>query len=204
MEPGKDKESASRFGLYFPHAPSPRPDRRRILGASAASAELKNFRDWIAACDNTRTCAAYAVKQYGRAFLRIERAGAPAAAPRITVFVDVEKGKRFTLAFDDAAAGGLPQGAIAAAPGDDDLTKVEIAAVDAFVAALRKATRIDVRIDPPADEQPEISLAGASAALLWIDEQQKRLGTVTALVRRGEKPASGVEHWPVLYRATRR
>jgi hypothetical protein len=41
-----------------------------------------------------------------------------------------------------------------------------------------------------------ISLSGAVASLLWIDDKQKRLDTVTALVRRGAKPASAVPPQP--------
>jgi hypothetical protein len=43
-----------------------------------------------------------------------------------------------------------------------------------------------------------MNLSGASAALLWIDERQGRLDTVTALVRKGSKPASAVRAIPVL------
>ena len=38
----------------------------------------------------------------------------------------------------------------------------------------------------------EISLSGFAAATLWIDERQKRVGTVTAVIGRGDKPASAV------------
>jgi hypothetical protein len=39
-------------------------------------------------------------------------------------------------------------------------------------------------------------MSGAVASLLWIDDQQKRLDTVTAMVRRGAKPASAVPPQP--------
>ena len=39
-------------------------------------------------------------------------------------------------------------------------------------------------------------MSGAVVSLLWIDEQQKRLGTVTALIRKGDKPASAVPRQP--------
>jgi hypothetical protein len=165
-----------------------------MLLAAPADAEVKQFRDWLAACDNTRACSAFALKDAGTfAHLRIDRDGAPAAAPRIAAVIDMAKGRRFTLAFDDPALAGLPQQAIEPAGGDEP-TKVEIAAVEPLLAALRKATKIVVMpVEPKADDDPiEISLSGASAALLWIDEQQKRLGTVTALVRRGDKPDSSV------------
>ena len=43
-----------------------------------------------------------------------------------------------------------------------------------------------------------VSLAGVSAALLWIDERQGRLNTVTALLRQGSRPASVVPAPPEL------
>jgi hypothetical protein len=165
-----------------------------IALTAPASAQVKQFRDWLAACDNTRACSAFALKDAGTfAFLRIDRDGAPAAAPRIAVVIDMAKSRRFTLAFDDPGLEGLPKQAIAPAGGDEP-TKVEIAAVAPFLAALRTASKIVVRpVDPKPDDDPvEISLSGAAATLLWMDEQQKRLGTVTALLRRGDKPESAV------------
>ena len=74
---------------------------------------------------------------------------------------------------------------------------------DTLIASIRKAEKIIVtRTDPPGKKQPsdplvsEISMSGAVASLLWIDEQQKRLGTVTALIRKGDKPASAVPPQP--------
>jgi hypothetical protein len=46
------------------------------------------------------------------------------------------------------------------------------------------------------DDVSKISLSGAVAALLWIDERQQRLGTMTALIRRGNKPDSSVPPQP--------
>ncbi|NBB64026.1 DUF1176 domain-containing protein, partial [Pseudomonas sp. ODNR1LW] len=43
-----------------------------------------------------------------------------------------------------------------------------------------------------------VSLSGAAAALLWIDEKQGRLNTTTALFRKGDRPASEVPVGPAL------
>jgi hypothetical protein len=89
------------------------------------------------------------------------------------------------------------------APGDDKPITPAALAIDGRVArldarsgpaALRIATAmargatLDVRAATPA----RISLNGASAALRWIDEQQGRVGTVTAIVARGTRPPSNV------------
>lgn len=168
------------------------------LFASPAVAQVKTFRDWLAACDNVRTCVAYGVRESAPGvLLRIDRDGAADAAPRFTLMVDAPEGTRIVLAFDDAALGGLPKDPIAAAQGGD-ITRIAIApdAAETFLASLRKAGKIIVAHAEPkqAGERVigEVSLSGAVAALLWIDEQQKRLDTVTALIRRGAKPASAV------------
>lgn len=177
------------------------------LCVGSAGAEEKVFRDWFAACDNVRNCSALAIKAdtFARAYVRIDRDCAPKATPRIAVFVDIEKGERFRLAFDDLTTDGLPDSPITSTvarteygseiwPDEDGRMKVEITAIEPFLAALRKVGKITVeRIDEKKPAEPiEVSLAGASASLLWMDEQQRRLDSVTALVRRGKKPVSAV------------
>jgi hypothetical protein len=174
------------------------------LSAGPASAEIKGFRDWIAACDNTRICSAYGFDAdiAGNAYVRIELDGAADAAARITVVVNAEEGVTFRLRFDDAVIGGLPPDAISGSIGiDDDLKRLVVSnpeAVEPMLAGLRKAKKLIVtRVDPPGatPSDPvtsEISLSGMVAALLWMDDQQKRVGTVTALVGRGDKPAAAV------------
>jgi Protein of unknown function (DUF1176) len=176
--------------------------------AAATAAEFKNFRDWYVGCDNLRNCSAFGFEadDPSSAWLRIERSGAPAASARITIAADVNENVKVELAFDDAAVRGLPAGPLALDKGDDQsfgrVTVDDPAAVETLIAGLRKAQTILVgRTDPPgaAKSDPQtsrISLSGAVAALLWIDEQQQRLGTATALVRRGDKPASSVPPQP--------
>lgn len=179
-----------------------------VLSAAPASAEIKQFRDWIAACDNLRTCGAYGfdAELSDNSHLRLERDGAADAALRITVVVEAQKDVTFRLAFDDPALAGLPsEPVVGEANGDDDTRRVTVSepqAVAAALASLRKAkalviTRIDPAGAPPSDPvKSEISLSGLAAALLWIDDQQKRVGTVTALIGRGDKPAAAVPPVP--------
>jgi hypothetical protein len=175
----------------------------------ASAATFKDFREWHAACDNLRNCSAYGfpgADDTTSAWIRIERSGAPAATARITIAADVAENTRVALSFDDPALPGLPAAPLALTPTDDAFDRIVIddpAAVDMLIASLRKAQALVVhRIDPPGGEKsdPEtnrISLSGAVAALLWIDEQQQRLGTVTALIRRGDRPASSMAPPPL-------
>ena len=181
-----------------------------ILAAAPASAEIKQFRDWIAACDNVRACSAYGfdAELSGNSYIRLERGGGADAALRITIVVEAQKNVKFRLAFDDPALAGLPSEQLAGeANGDDDAQRLTIAepqTVATTLASLRKAktlsiTRIDPAGAPPSDPvKSEISLSGLAAALLWIDEQQKRVGTVTALIGRGDKPAAAMPAVPAL------
>ena len=178
--------------------------------SAPASADIKEFRDWVAACDNQRACSAYGfdAELSGNNYLRLDRGGAADAGLRITIAVDAQKDVKFKLAFDDPSLAGLPTEAVAGdANADDDYKRLVIAdpqAVATALASLRKAktlviTRIDPAGAPPSDPiKSEISLSGLAAALLWIDDQQKRVGTVTALIGRGDKLASAVPAVPAL------
>ncbi|MDB5599960.1 MAG: hypothetical protein JWN71_2004 [Xanthobacteraceae bacterium] len=180
-----------------------------LLSGAPARAEIKNFRDFVAACDNARDCVAYGLGTDAvGAYLKIERGGAPDATPKIIIVADLPNASTFTLAFDDPALNAaLPTGPHAGPANDENNARVTVdkpEAVAALLEALRKAKMLRVtRQDPPGAPksdpvESELSMAGAVAALLWIDERQQRLGTTTALVRRGDKPASAVPAPPAL------
>jgi hypothetical protein len=63
--------------------------------------------------------------------------------------------------------------------------------------SLRAAKSVDV-IDPAGKESDSLSVEGAAAALLYMDDRQHRLGTRGALVRRGETPDTSVPQPPAL------
>ncbi|HUI96169.1 MAG TPA: DUF1176 domain-containing protein [Xanthobacteraceae bacterium] len=176
--------------------------------AAPKSNDVNGFRDWMAACDNLRTCSAYGVDAdiYGGAYIRLARDGAADAPVTITIGVNLDDNVKFKLAFDDASLPGLPSEAIAGSGNADDVIKRLVIrnpqSVAQVIASLRKAGKLVVtRVDPPGaapSDTPvtEISLSGFAAAMLWIDEQQKRVGTVTAVIGRGDKPAAAVPPLP--------
>jgi hypothetical protein len=177
--------------------------------ASPAFAEIKDFRDWTAACDNLRDCNAYGVEtgSVSTAYVRLERDGGATAALKIIIAVEAQKTSQLKLSFDDSTIAGLPSGpqpGTESADNDDKrLVISDPVAVEAALAGLRKAKKLVItRIDPagaPASDPAtsEISLSGLAAALLWIDDRQKRVGTVTALIAKGGKPASVIVAPPV-------
>jgi len=175
----------------------------------ASAVEYKDFRTWHAACDNLRNCNAYGFDSMlsGNSYLRIERGGAANAPVKITLALDAADGVTFTARFNDASLAGLPDNAISGQKSDEDSLRrvvlTDTVSADTLIASIRKAEKIVItRQDPPGTKEPsdplvsEISMSGAAAALLWIDEQQKRLDTVTALIRKGDKPASAVPAQP--------
>jgi hypothetical protein len=177
----------------------------------ASAQQSKSIKDWLVGCDNARTCTALglAPEDPGTAYLKILRDGAASAEPTVTVAAwpenDAKPGMRLKLAFDDPAAGGVPAGPLAGSvDADDSYVRATLSGADAraFIAGLRKANRLAVTIlgpDGKADPQVgTVSLSGAVGALLFVDEVQQRLGTETALIRAGPKPASAVPPVPAL------
>jgi hypothetical protein len=168
-----------------------------ILAAAAAVAmphpsPLKVFQDWIVGCDNGRACHAVALLPEngadGGATMAVRRGPEAKAMPEID----------FTL--DGAGAAGLAAGGkrlpvrlIA----QQDGPKVAPADMPAVIAALRTAPSLEI-LDSKGGSLGTVSLAGASAALLYMDEAQKRVGTATALARPGRLPAESVPAPPPL------
>lgn len=162
------------------------------LAASSASAADAGFKDWWAACDNARECAAFGFSEdafEGRAFLKLTRGGAAADAPAIEIMTEL-KAPAWTVRVD-----GKPVAGLSGLTRQDDrvhLTPVQSAAL---VAAIANGAKLDVT---GGGETAQVSLAGSSATLRWLDDQQKRAGTVTALVAKGAKPATSVPPAPPL------
>src|SRR4051812_13267744 len=152
-------------------------------GANAPHpSEPKLFKDWTVGCDNGRSCLAVALQpetQDPGQWLTLDLERGPAAEARPRIAIDVEApagagvyadGKRLPVALSTGKESGrVTSGA------------------EALVAALRSAAKLEIR-DSAGKRLGLISPAGASAALLYMDDEQRRVGTVTALARPGPKP----------------
>jgi hypothetical protein len=161
---------------------------------AAPPSETRQFRDWQATCDNGNACYAFGfAPDYEAGWVRIFMPPGPDAEPEVAFGLWGEEtagpatpalkvdGRAFPAGRSQASDTGAPVGEIRAG-------------ARAVVAAVAAARAIEV----DAGDTMTISPNGASAALLWIDERQGRLGTTTALLRRGERPASGVPAAPAL------
>lgn len=161
-----------------------------LAAATAAPqpAPLKLFQDWTVGCDNGRACQAVALLPEGdwdATTLVVTRGAEPNAAPSFAIVPP----EGATVAFAEAGATRL-----ALAPDDAGLAPRDPAA---FLGVLRGAAALRL-LDAAGKPVSRVSLKGASAALLYIDDVQKRVGTATALVRRGARPAAAVPAPPPL------
>lgn len=161
--------------------------RRAILAlgallATAAQADEFVHKDWAAACDNTRHCEAVGYQQMDADLpvtLWLGRDGggnAPVLGKLMAYAEDEGDNARLSIRAGDVLLKGIRQ----------DLSAEQMARL---LPALKKATTAQVS---DGRHQWTLSLAGLTAALLKMDDLQGRVGTVTALARPGDKPASAV------------
>lgn len=148
-------------------------------------------KDWEIACDNTRTCraAGYQTEEIGAsASVMLTRAAGPDQA--VTAEVQLAQNE------DDSKLPGVLQmfvgkQALGAIRLDREkrLGTLSPTQTAALLAALTKNTVIEWRAGKASWT---ISNMGANAVLLKMDEFQGRIGTPQALVRKGDKPETGV------------
>ncbi|MGK9166142.1 DUF1176 domain-containing protein [Inquilinus limosus] len=182
-------------------APASTPTQAKAAAApSAAAGPLKEFKDWVIGCDNLRGCTALGLTAEDGgdvAYLSVSRTGAAEDGPRVAVTLLADKpmpGAELGLAPDGRGSTSLP----VTWAGDYATAALPDAAAAQLLAALRSAKTLTVglRAGSKTVKSVTVSLAGATAALLFMDDQQKRVGTVTALVRKGDAPASSIPPVP--------
>ncbi|GAA0644991.1 DUF1176 domain-containing protein [Brevundimonas lenta] len=160
------------------------------VAAAGVQPEVREFRDWRAVCDNGNACVAYTGSDEG-GWLRVGMEAGPNARPTVVAsegFQGSDPAKmRLKIDGRDFALTGGPQDAANADASE--------ARARGLLAALAGARSVSLELD---DRSIALPASGASAALLWIDERQGRLGTTTALLRRGDRPASAVPAAPAV------
>lgn len=153
-----------------------------------ATPESRTFRDWYAVCDNTNACAAYAGASAGWILISLE--AGPDARPTVRAGMWPEGESLegpLTIVIDGR------QHPVSPDPDNSAHSVVAPEHVPALLADLAKGR--SVRLVAGA-QSLDVPAAGVSASLLWMDERQGRLDTVTALIRRGDRPASSVPAAP--------
>lgn len=161
----------------------------------AADPETRSFRDWRVVCDNGGDCVAYVGGTGGpTAFVRVSMPAGPDAEPDVMIGAwGQDPDTPLDLVID-----GAPR-RLAAGPESEWAGVAQARGAEARELLAAMAAGDDMKLSV-AGETAAVSVAGVSAALLWIDERQGRLNTVTALIRRGNRPASMVPGSPELPR----
>ncbi len=173
-----------------------------LMAASAAFAKtppnIFDHKDWIGVCDNVFSCTLMALTPDGadnRAYLSISRDVAPGASPvmKLAIYSDahIPSGpvRLHAQGFDADVAGRWDDDSIVATSKDPAL----IAALVRLGTSEAKALELSI-----GKTSVSLSLSGAAAAMMWMDDRQGRLGSVTALTRKGPKPASALPPPPIL------
>lgn len=187
------------------------PNGGHAAEGQSAIGMLVDYKDWEIGCDNTRSCVAIGMTSEDgtmSAYLRIVRDGGAEDAPLVNFVIyppddSTEKLKQplLRLSFDAHKAGGLPKGALTLEEAGD-LYSYQLAedALPDLIAGMRSATTITADLydgDRKLSSQV-ISLAGSVAALLQMDDAQQRVGTVTALIKKGDAAADTIPPVPAL------
>lgn len=172
------------------------------LAASSASAAeqvplYSNLKDWLVACDNTRQCTAISNAAEHEAdatptwSLSVSREAGPEGTLHVGVFSYIEASGQPLLDGQPLQIklqpGQLTEGSVS------EVYSAQGADAEALIAELRNGQRL---LLPTAYGNAVTSLNGMSAALLLMDSVQGRLGTTTALLRKGNAPASSVPAAP--------
>ena len=164
--------------------------------ASAAMPVYREMKDWVVACDNTARCEAIGMQEaYPQLILRLVVDAGPAGEPVLSLESEAPVSARdLRMDGEPFAVAALLQPATTT---DEGVQRIghDGAQVRTFLDAVRHGARLQAGTG---EEAPTASLAGLSAALLLIDETQGRLGTTTALLRRGPLPVARVPVAPAV------
>jgi hypothetical protein len=166
-----------------------------VMAGVAQAAGTKSVKDWTAVCSNLGDCAAFGFSQESldtAAFLKIERQAGPAGQPQVSLVygsADKQPAQTWTLSLDGKPIAGL--GPVRAA-GSDAGARATLtgAAAQHLIDALLGGQSLE--LNAGGQQVSSVSLAGSAAVLLWVDDQQGRVGTVTALSKKGAAPATSV------------
>lgn len=164
------------------------------LAADPAPASFSH-KDWALQCDNTRACSAVGYQAESGdsepVSIRLTRSAGPGTPVQVHLQVYTEKASPAALQITagklklSGLDGSSPQ--VPAAQGS--AAQVPAAQVPRLLQELLRSEEATVTAGK---DRWVLSLAGASAVLLKMDEVQGRLNTPGAIVRKGSQPESAV------------
>ncbi|MBC9034238.1 DUF1176 domain-containing protein [Sphingomonas sp. JC676] len=164
-----------------------------LLAADPVTGPIKTFGDWAVACDNVHQCEMTSLlpgdgmsvegSGYDEISLSIARGPGPAGAFTVEVSINTQTKGAAALRIDgQTVANGVPA---------NDTLRFVGADADRIVGAIGKGKEVALT-GPGRNRIGRVSLAGSSAALRFIDAEQGRVGTVSAAIAKGSKPATAV------------
>lgn len=186
-QPAQGSPTAPTQRVSAAPAPTPSPAADPDIGTRPQAGDLRTFRDWTVACDNVKRCAMASLGPEGGDFpevtLEVARVAGAGGGYEIALYSQRDE--------SPAPAALLIDGARFAFAGDGLAGEAAGRIAQAMAAARTLAV-----VDAQGARLATISLAGAAAALRYVDAEQGRAGTVTATVARGDAPATRVPAAP--------
>jgi hypothetical protein len=163
-----------------------------LLAAAAVSQPApakpiyREIKDFVVACDNTRTCRVRWAPEDGdagwEAFFDIARDGGPRGRLRVSLGGGSQENTRPDLR--SLTIDGVPFGRTLRWRRDAETEAMVVEGAEAL-GYVRALSNGGVLTFSDGKQQQPVSLTGLKAALLAVDEAQGRLGTAGAFVRRG-------------------
>ncbi|MBF7954789.1 DUF1176 domain-containing protein [Rahnella victoriana] len=156
------------------------------------------YNDWQLSCDNLNHCTARNSQDGQELVMKITREAGPEGKASVSIDFQRNSEEQTTEA---PVANRLQMNGktLSFNHREWDVSKKHLSTtnrlvVNDFIAAIREGSSIQLagKTDPSQPVRPAISLKGIKAALLAIDAQQGRVGSKTAWISRGSKPASSV------------
>lgn len=154
-----------------------------------------HYKRWLIACDNGLRCEAKGMTDRHRdPHLSILRDAGPEGSIHITIVAPF-RFQPSDLYMDGVALELGDAAKIEPFNSRTQVTITEPVAAQAFIQRVRNGHYLEFH-----NRRNRIPLAGLTAVLLRMDERQQRLGTQTALIRKGQALASSVPAPPTLPR----
>ncbi|MBK8457268.1 MAG: DUF1176 domain-containing protein [Phyllobacteriaceae bacterium] len=162
-----------------------------LFVSPAVAGPSKEIRDFVAWCTNGLTCKAETFTQdeelngFG-----VERKAGP-GTPVLLFFrsqAGFAEGSTVALSLDGAPAGEIPAAEFTRNDSDFLTSIDETGLVAGLLAKLKDARRLEVTYTAAKGKRTaSLSLSGLAGSLTWLDEAQGRIGTVDAIVAKGDK-----------------
>ncbi|WMP15948.1 DUF1176 domain-containing protein [Thiothrix lacustris] len=178
-----------------------------LLGATASLNQVKTFKDWVVACNNIRACTATSLMFQDdgsgemSATIRLERSNKPGDAPVFSLNLGYDTlpaallGKPVQLR---AAGKTLNVGKLTSNQQKQSSITIPAEHNTALLAMISKPALLEIAIG---SSTYRATLSGLASSLLYMDEQQKRLDTTTALIRKGNKAMTAIPPSAPIYKA---